>query len=860
VDLSGAWAQWIDRWTLVWGADPGQRAWCAIAYSADASLRVVDGELKGGARVIRTGAAGPLPGGAPDLFPHLAGRPVYRIDPRDIGLVPEAVRCQVVATLRDPGGRLVAASGVQLAGVLDDLYGAAVHEDLGPTWSGGIPRLAVWAPTARTVELVLYETAGAPEGRTVPMHRDDSTGVWWVLGDHAWRGRYYTYRVTVYAPDQGRLVVNDVTDPYSLSLAADSVRSQIVDLDDPALAPEGRRDMVALPPVRADRATIYELHVRDFSAADGSVPPELRGTYAAFTLPGSDGMKALKGLAEDGLTHVQLMPIADFAATPERRADRTPSPDLRGLPPDSPEQQERVRRVSGGDAYDWGYDTLHWTTPEGSYATDPEGWARIRDVRAMIAALHHIGLRVVLDVAYNHSHAAGSGPGSVLDRVVPGYYHRLRDDGSVDRGTGCPDTAPEHAMMGKLVIDSMTTWARQYRVDGFRVDLMGFHPKANMLAVRAALDALTSARDGVDGRAILLYGEGWSLGDVAGDARFVQATQENLAGTGIGTFNDRIRDALRGGGVLDADPRVQGLGSGLWTAPNGAPVNGPPDAQLERLRAYQDVVGAALAGFLRGDGRPGYAAEPGEAIAYADAHDNETLYDALAHKLPPGTPMADRVRMHVLTLAVVLLCQGPAFLLAGTERLRSKSLDRNSYNSGDWFNRLFWDAADGNGFGSGLPPEPDNGALWPYDAVLLRDRALCPDAAAIRDARTRFGRFLRIRSSTPAFALGDAAEIRRRITVGLPGAADPPGVVTVRIDTTGLDRRWRSVLVIVNATPETWTGTYAGLAGARLAVHPLLESTAEAYDGATGFDPGSGTLRVPPRTVTVLVEAHERLP
>ena len=177
-----------------------------------------------------------------------------------------------------------------------------------------------------------------------------------------------------------------------------------------------------------------------------------------------------------------------------------------------------------------------------------------------MVGLNRAGLRVVLDVVYNHTHASGQDPGSVLDRIVPGYYHRLLPDGTVATSTCCANTAPEHAMMGRLVVDSVVTWARRYKVDGFRFDLMGHHPKANLVEVRRALDALTLARDGVDGRSILLYGEGWNFGEVADNARFVQATQTEMAGTGIGTFNDRLRDAVRGGGPFDADPRVQGFG------------------------------------------------------------------------------------------------------------------------------------------------------------------------------------------------------------------------------------------------------------------------------------------------------------
>ena len=179
----------------------------------------------------------------------------------------------------------------------------------------------------------------------------------------------------------------------------------------------------------------------------------------------------------------------------------------------------------------------------------------------------------------------------MLDRVVPGYYQRLSANGTVENSTCCSNTASEHRMMEKLMIDSVLTWAREYKVDGFRFDLMGHHSLANMTRLRAALDRLTLKRDGVDGKGVYLYGEGWNFGEVANNARFVQATQTEMAGTGIGTFNDRLRDAVRGGGPFDEDPRIQGFASGAFTDPNGAAVNGTPAVQ--RARLLLDQIGRA---------------------------------------------------------------------------------------------------------------------------------------------------------------------------------------------------------------------------------------------------------------------------
>ncbi|MEV4298487.1 pullulanase-type alpha-1,6-glucosidase [Microbispora rosea] len=867
-ELSRASAQWIGRDTVAWKGEVAEENHYALACSPTGGIAYEKGDLTGDVHLIRL-APGRLSDAQKAAWPHLASPGAaygaLKVDPRDAGLVRDALRGQVVAIERGPSGALLTATGVQIPGVLDDLYAGAAWAPLGPTGRGG---LAVWAPTAQKVELALYDGPSTDRRTVHRMRRDDATGVWSIDGPASWRGRYYTYLVTVYAPAAGKVVTNEVTDPYSLSVSAGSGRSRIVDLDDPSLRPEGWTGLEKPPAVRQDRASIYELHVRDFSASDATVPAARRGTYKAFTETGSAGMTELRSLAEDGLTHIHLLPVFDFATVPDRKADRTePRCDLAALPPDSDRQQACVAETAAKDSYNWGYDPLHYTVPEGSYATDPD--RRIKEFREMVAGLNGAGLRVVMDVVYNHTHAAGQDPASVLDRVVPGYYHRLMDDGTVATSTCCANTAPEHAMMGRLVVDSIVTWAKEYKVDGFRFDLMGHHPKANILAVREALDALTPERDGVDGRSIILYGEGWNFGEVAGGARFEQATQANMAGTGIGTFSDRLRDAVRGGTPFDADPGVRGFGSGLA---DSAPADSGPDdsGPADRLAHYEDLVKLGLAGNLRDftftgscgtpvrgsevdyNGSPaGYAAEPGDTVTYVDAHDNETLFDALAYKLPGDTPMADRVRMQSLSLATVLLGQGAAFVHAGSERLRSKSLDRNSYDSGDWFNRLLWDCRQGNGFGGGLPPAKDNEARWPYARPLLADPALKPDCAAIGAARARFGELLRIRYSSAAFSLGSAAEIGRRVSFPPSGT---PGVIVMRIDATGVDPVNTAIYVVFNATGKTAALVVPALKGARVAPHPVQAASDDPVVRQASADPATGTLTVPARTAGVFTE------
>ncbi|GIF77748.1 pullulanase-type alpha-1,6-glucosidase [Asanoa siamensis] len=855
-------AHWLRRGVIAWQPPPSAVRF-ALYSAPSGGMSVVDGAVVGGsAHPLGTRAAG-LPSDVQRDYPHLAGFRALTV-PSSVP-VSDVLTGQLAVAAFEAAGALVDATGVQIPGVLDDVYGGAARRTLGVTWSRhGVPSFALWAPTALSVSLLV-------DGVAPVSLRRDRDGVWTAAGSRSWQGRSYVYSVRVFAPTTGRVETNTVTDPYSVALTADSTRSVLASLSDPALAPAGWRQL-RKPALAAPH--VYELHVRDFSISDSSVPAAHRGTYAAFTDRSSAGMRHLRSLSSAGVTHLHLLPVFDFATVPERRADQqVPGCDLAALPPASEEQQACVEPVRPTDGFNWGYDPWHYTTPEGSYAVDPVGAARTREFRSMVAGVNGAGLRVVMDVVYNHTTASGQAAKSVLDRIVPGYYHRLSLTGQVETSTCCANTATEHRMMEKLMVDSVVTWARDYKVDGFRFDLMGHHSKANMLAVRHALDRLTPARDGVDGRSILLYGEGWNFGEVADDARFVQATQANMAGTGIATFSDRLRDAVRGGGPFDANPRLQGFGSGLLTDPNGDPVNGTAAEQQARLLLAQDQIKVGLAGNLRSyrfesrtgalvtgaevdyNGQPaGYAASPADTVTYVDAHDNETLFDNLQYKLPASLPMPDRVRMNTLSLATTTLSQGVGFWHAGTDLLRSKSLDRNSYDSGDWFNRIDWTGTTST-WGSGLPPRADNEAKWPYMRPLLADPALKPAPSDIRAAAAGSAEFLRIARSSPLFALPSAPEIQRRVGFPLGGPTQTPGVIVMTLDDTrgrDLDDRWERLVVIFNATPTTTTQSVPGAAGRSYALHPVQ---------ATGSDPvvktarhtGGGTFTVPPRTVAVFV-------
>jgi pullulanase len=410
------------------------------------------------------------------------------------------------------------------------------------------------------------------------------------------------------------------------------------------------------------------------------------------------------------------------------------------------------------------------------------------------------------------------------------------------------------------------TWVKQYKVDGFRFDLMGHHMKRNMTKLRAALDALTVASDGVDGSKVYLYGEGWNFGEVANNARGVNAIQANMAGTGIGTFSDRLRDGVRGGGPFDG-LQAQGFASGLWYDPNGTNQGSASD-QLNLLLLETDWIRLGMAGnlaaytFVDRNGntingtqldykgqQAGYAADPQELINYIEAHDNETLYDAFALKLPVTLTMSQRVRAQNVALSIVALGQGIPFFHAGTELLRSKSLDRNSYNSGDWFNRLDFTYATNN-WGVGLPPAGDNQANWPLFGPLLANASLKPASSDITSAAQSLRELLAIRRSSRLFRLRTAADVQARVAM-LTGAA-PGTVVSTLSDPDGsIDRRRDLIAVFVNATGVAQSYHSSSLATRTLTLHEIQLASADPIVKTSAF--ASGTFTVPARTTAVFV-------
>jgi len=863
--ISDARAYWLSEDTIAWNVPADSSV--KLHFSEDASLAVTAEGLVGG-NSVELSPNGVIGGEIAGKFRHLAGLPAWKIAGSGPSLVKRVLKQQFAVSAADGGGEVFDATGLQPAGVLDDLF--TYDGELGVSFVGRKPVIRVWAPTARKVSLHVFDDADNDhEARDIlPMVEDPATGTWRIEGDETWNRKYYLFEVEVYARSTGHIETNLVTDPYSVSLSMDSRRSQIVNLTDAGLVPKNwsrlRKPRVAAP----EDIALYELHVRDFSISDETVPSKLRGTFAAFNQPKSLGMRHLGNLAKAGLTHVHLLPAFDCATIPEDRSTQLTTADLSVYAPDSEAQQAAVNEIRRADGFNWCYDPYHYTAPEGSYATDPDGVQRILEFREMVSGLNKLGLRVVMDVVYNHTSGSLQGETSVLDRIVPDYYHRLNGNGDIETSTCCANTATEHNMMEKLMIDSLLTWATQYKVDGFRFDIMGHHTRANIEKARDRLRALSPARDGVDGGSIYIYGEGWNFGEVANNARFDQATQANMGDhTGVGSFNDRLRDAIRGGGPFDSGSehvRRQGFVNGLYYDPNAE--NSGSQGEFDELMRLTQWIRLGLAGTLsdyvftdrHGNAVPGremayfgapgagYASDPQEVINYAAAHDNETLFDISQYKLPLATGAADRVRVATLANSIILLSQGIPFLHAGQDMLRSKSTDRNSYDSGDWFNILDFSYRQ-NGWGRGLPLASDNQGNWAESRILLADPSLGVSSKDIRLANRQVREFLKIRKSSRLFRMRNAGEIIEHLKFHNTGPGQIPGLVVMSLS--GEDEVEIVVLFNASTTEQTFMFEPTG----RFALHPLQQDSIDPVVRTASFDSDTGQFYVPARTTAVFL-------
>ncbi len=779
-------------------------------------------------------------------YPHLKDAAAFAL-PSGKDLKP-LLKGELVAIGTDADGILQGATLVQSAGALDALYAEeATKLAYGAIVEGGNVTFRLWAPTAKSVKLALFDEQHKALGERT-MTQDDASGSWSVQGGQELVGKFYRYDIQVYHPLSRKLESYQVTDPYSLSLAMNSEFSQVVDLDDPALKPEGW-DSLKAPHSQQNPAdiTIYEAHVRDLTGNDESTKPEHRGKFLGLTDSDSVPVKHLQSLAQSGVSHLHLLPVFDIATVNEDPAKvanlqddfsklcqvnaevkdskfggycgggqtiEAVLADLQGADSkENPQVQELSGYLRGVDSFNWGYDPYHYTAPEGSYATDAEGSQRILEFREMVKAIkQNIGMNVVMDVVYNHTNEAGLGPKSVLDKIVPWYYQRLNPEtGSVENSTCCSNTAPEHAMFAKLMDDSLVTWARDYKIDAFRFDLMGHHPKDQMVQALAAVKQVNPE--------MYFYGEGWNFGEVQDDKRFVQATQKHLAGTGIGSFSDRLRDAVRGGSPFDGGDTIrktQGFGNGALVDANEM-----DGVELATALHQSDLVRLGMAGNLKEfvltdkDGMPkkgsdidyngqpaGYAQDPTEIQNYVDKHDNQTLFDNLIYKAPEG---ADLVRMQGVSLATAMLGQGIPFTHAGVELLRSKSMERDSYDSGDWYNRVDYTLADNN-FDKGLPRKDKDGDNYPLIEQVL-GKHVKPSGADMATMVGFYQELAELRQSSRLLRLGSGAEVIKRVDFRNTGPDQVPGLIVMTVDDgvnagADLDPAIEGLVVMINATNQ----------------------------------------------------------
>jgi pullulanase len=874
-------AFWIDRTTV---AIQGQFLQSGFSYflnyDPNANLQLTSTGVTGGASIPLSPFAAGFTADEQARFPQLSGYAVLHLpDNTNTSLLAAVLKGEVAVSAIGGDGSLKYATSVQTAGVLDDLFyfpgklGVIFHhreeDDSGGARDCGEISVHVWAPTAQSLNLQLFEhAADTIPAKTVAAH--ENNGVWSACLNDDWRSKYYLFDLRVYVPGQRAILENIVTDPYSVDLALNGVKSRITDLNDPETQPDGWEESRSPSLGSVNDLSIYELHIRDFSANDMTVPTAHRGTYLAFADRHTNGLKHLEALADAGLKAVHILPSFHFASINEDKTTWLVTPDLSIFPPDGTQQQAAVAAIQSKDAFNWGYDPVHFFAPEGGYAVNPDN--RVLEYREMVKGLHRAGLRVIQDVVFNHTNAIGENPNAVLDEVVPGYYNRLDGDGNQLSGSCCPDTAAEHKMMGKLIVDAVVLNAKKYKIDGFRFDLMSFMFVSNMQQIKDALAKLTIEKDGVDGSKVYLYGEGFDFGEVANNALGVNASQKNLFGNGIGTFNDRIRDGIRGGSPF-TDERVQGFATGLFTDSSSFTNQGTTSsAQLGTLLEYTDWIEVGLAGNLRDwtftdhtgatvtgaqvnyNGQAaGYTASPVEDINYCSVHDNQTLFDAVQLKSSVADDIHARERRQVLAMSLVALGQGVPFFLAGDDLLRSKDMDTNSFDSGDWFNKLDFSYQSDN-WGTGLPIASQNQGNWPIMQPLLANPALTPLPLDIAHSRDAFREFLEIRGTSGLFHMHTLAEVQANLHFLNAGPSQTPGLIVMKLDANGGDfGRYQHIVVVFNATNAQMSFQNSTLMGLNLNLHPVQKDSTDPIVGQSSFNSQTGTVSVPALTTAVFV-------
>ncbi len=581
--------------------------------------------------------------------------------------------------------------------------------DLGLRYESNGSVFRVWAPTAETVELLLYREANAGDvAERIAMQKSEK-GTWRAEVKKDLQGWYYVYRARI----EGKWM-DEVPDPYAFAVGLNGKRSAIIDLDlakpldwEKDRAPEGLHPVDAL---------IYELHIRDASIHSNSgiaSKGKFTGLAETGTVNTAGLSTGLDHIRELGVTHVHLLPFYDFLSIDESQPEKA--------------------------QYNWGYEPLNYNVPEGSYssnAADPV--VRIRELRELVQRFHQHGLRLVMDVVYNHTMLTQE---SWFNQLVPGYYYRQNAKGEFSNATACGnEIASERPMVRKFILESLEFWMRQYHVDGFRFDLMGVHDIITMQEIEKRVKKINPH--------VLLYGEGWAAGEspLPEKERALKKYAARL--NGIAVFSDDIRDGIKGSVFVEEDRGFVSGKPGMEQSIRFGVVASCPHPQVDYSKVnYSD--------------KP-YATDPGQVVTYAECHDNHVLWDKLAISAK-GRTESERIAMHKLALGIVLTSQGIPFLHAGTEFLRSKQGNENSYNAGDSINAIDWD-------------------------LKTRNQQVCDYVKAL----------VTLRQSHPAFRLRSGDAIRESIRF----LDSNPGTVAYTIDGAAHSDEWKKILLVYHANTE----------------------------------------------------------
>lgn len=590
-------------------------------------------------------------------------------------------------------------------------YPAYTGKDLGLVYSSERSAFRIWSPVASEAELLFYKEGigGEPVSR-VSMTKSVS-GTWTATVKGNQVGKFYVFRVKI-----NNEWLNEVPDPYAKAVGVNGKRAMVVDLSQ--TNPEGWKNDKAPSFKNPTDAIVYELHVRDASISDNSGITG-KGKFIGLTETGTKNEQGLPTgldhLKELGITHVHLLPCFDYNSVDETRLDKP--------------------------QFNWGYDPLNYNAPEGSYSTDPyNAGVRIKEFKQLVQTFHKNGLRVVMDVVYNHTALTES---SYFNQLVPGYYYRQDKNGKFSNATACNnEVASERAMVRKFILESVLYWAKEYHIDGFRFDLMGVHDIETMNLISKELHKVSPS--------ILLYGEGWTAGasPLPDAARALKANASKL--DRIAVFSDDIRDGIKGS-VFDNNDR--GFASGKRGTEESIKFGIVASCKHPQVN-YKKVNYS----------KKPYALQPYHTVTYCECHDNHVLWDKLAISAKDATE-AERKEMHKLALTIVLTSQGISFLHAGTEFLRTKNGNENSFDAGDSINAINWNL------------KSTNKDVFDYVKLLIA-----------------------MRKEHPAFRMTNAQDIAKNIRF----LDNQPGMTIIyTINGAAAGDKWKQILVAFNGASIT---------------------------------------------------------